>query len=85
MVAVIDNGPVTLSSEGHVFHILFSAVWGAEGADDPSRFVEVGLSYERFNHFMAPAGVRLNDLLTDEGLAFRLLRTVVPPLLRGAM
>ena len=84
-MAVIDNCPVTLAGEGHVLDVLFSAVWCAEGADHPCRIIEVCIRYERFDHLMAPVEVRLNERLADAGFAFRLLRAVVPPLLRGVM
>ena len=82
---MIDNGPVILAGQGHVFDVLFSAVWCAEWADHPCRIIEVCIRYERFDHLMAPVEVRLNERLADAGLALRLLRVVVPPLLRGAM
>ena len=85
MMAVVHNRPVILAGEGHVLEVLFSAGGGAKGADDPCRIVETGLSDQSFDHLIAPEAVRLNDLFSEAGLALRLLRTVVPPLLRGAM
>ena len=82
-MAVVNNRPVRLAGQRHVFDVLFSAVWRTERADHSGCVVEVGLLDEGFNHLIAPAGVRLNDLLDAAGFALRLLRTVFPPLLRG--
>ena len=82
-MAVVNNCPVRLAGQRHVFDVFLSAVWEAERANHPCRIVKVGLLDEGFNHLIAPAGVRLNDLLEAAGFALRLLRTVFPPLLRG--
>ena len=82
-MAEVHDCPIILAGEGHVLDVLFSAVWCAERADDPRGLIELSLLYQCFDHFIAPVLVRLNDLFTDAGLAFKLLRVVVPPLLRG--
>ena len=82
-MAEVHDRPIILAGQGHVFYVLFPALRGAERADDPCGLTEACLFYECFNHFIAPVLVRLNDLLTEAGLALRLLRVVVPPLLRG--
>ena len=82
-MAVVDNSPVRLAGQRHVFDVFLSAVWEAERAHHPGCFVKVGLLDEGFDHLIAPVLVRLNDLLADAGLAAMLLRVVVPPFERG--
>lgn len=82
-MAVVNDSPVRLSGQRHVFDVFLSAVWEAERAHHPGCFVKVGLLDEGFDHLIAPVLVRLNDLLADAGLAAMLLRVVVPPFERG--
>ena len=84
-MAVVDNCPVRLSGQRHVFDVFLSAVWEAERAHHPCRIVKVGLLDEGFDQFMAPVLVRLNDRLTDLGFATMLLRVVAPPFERGRL
>ena len=84
-MAVVDNCPVRLAGQRHVFDVFLSAVWEAERADHPCGFVKVGLLDEGFDHFIAPLLVRLNERLADLGLATMLLRVVVPPFERGRL
>lgn len=82
-MAVVNNCPVRLAGQRHVFDVFLSAVWEAERAHHPCCFVKVGLLDEGFNHLMAPELVRLNERLADAGFAAMLLRVVVPPFERG--
>ena len=49
----------------------------------PSRACSFEVGDKFFDHFILPSDFRLNDLLAEAGLAFRLLRVVVPPLDNG--
>ena len=84
MMAVVDDSAVTLAGKGHVFCSLLAFRF-AEWTYNTSCIPKMCNADDVFNHFIEASLLRLNDLFSDAGLAFRLERTVFPPLLRGVM
>jgi len=69
MMAMVENCPVWLTGQPHVFVVGFLTLGFAIGACHPERVCEMELLNELGIHFMLPSDFRLNERFWLAGFA----------------